>query len=1187
MSSLPKRWVTISFARLIACAFAVGLSLACAAPAFAGRLNASALQDGKTYDRFIVRFNKNAPERSNAAARRQLLDAVGRGNGVGIGQLRRLAVGADVIQTDRKLDRRAAQQLMQRLARNPHVEYVELDAIRRPSFTPNDTSYGSQWHYFEAAAGINLPAAWDKATGSGVVVAVIDSGVAPHSDLSPNIVAGYDFISDAGRARDGNGRDSNPNDEGDWTVADECEPGSLPEVSSWHGTHVAGTIAAVTNNAMGVAGVAFNAKVMPLRVLGKCGGSTSDIADAIVWAAGGTVSGVPANSNPAEVINLSLGGHGLCESTVQDAINMAVAAGTVVVVAAGNNGNEVANYSPANCSNVIAVAAVGRTGARASYSNNGSKIDVAAPGGSGGSNILSTLNTGSTTQLAESYAGYQGTSMAAPHVAGTVALMQSAKVNSPAVVEAVLKSTARAFPVPCSGCGTGIIDASAAITGAINPTLIIGDVTVTEGNSGTRLATFTVTLSQPVGTVVRYDIATANGTAAAGTDYVARSLIGQSMAAGVTSKTFTVTINGDTTSESTETFFVNLTNVVGVALADGQAIGTIFNDDPVPLDNGASITGISGVIGQQFLYSLAVPALASGLTFTTSGDSGDVDLYVKFGSAPTTTDFDCKSTTPTTEETCSISPAQTGIYYILLNAYSDISGVTLTGRYSLPSLSIADVAITEGDSGTKLASFTVKLSPASTEAVTYNISTANGTATAGSDYVAGNLTGQTIAAGQTSKTFVVAIKGDTTMEVNETFRVNLSTAVGAILADSQAIGTIINDDGPSLSIADASITEGDKGTRLATFTVKLSKAAASNVTYGIATANGTAIAGSDYVARNLIGETIAAGQTSRTFVVTLNGDTAAEADEAFQVNLKTVVGATIADSRAIGTIINDDANSDILWRNGSTGANTIWKSANSATIQSMMRLTDLAWKIVGVGDFNGDGKDDVLWRNSSTGANTIWKSANATTTQAMTGVSNLTWKIVGVGDFDSDGKDDVLWRNSSTGANAIWRSANSATPQLMTGVTNLAWKIVGVGDFDGDGKDDVLWRNSSTGANAIWRSANAATPQSMAGVTNLAWKIVGVGDFDGDSHDDVLWRQGTTGTDAIWRSANSATAQSMIGVTNLDWHIVGTGDYNGDGRADVLWRNFSTGANTIWKSANGSALQPVAAVTDLAWVVCP
>jgi hypothetical protein len=814
-------------------------------------------------------------------------------------------------------------------------------------------------------------------------------------------------------------------------------------------------------------------------------------------------------------------------------------------------------------------------------------IDVAAPGGGSGSTVLSTLNTGSTTQNAESYAGYQGTSMAAAHVAGTVALMQSASVNTPAVVEAVLKSTARTFPVACSGCGTGIIDASAAITAAINPALIISDATVTEGNSGTRLATFTVTLSRPVGTAVSYDIASANGTATAGSDYVASSLPGQSMAAGVTSKTFTVTINGDTTPESTETFFVNVTNVVGVAVADGQAMGTISNDDPVPLDNGTSVTGISGVIGKQFLYSMTVPATASGLTFTTTGDSGDVDLYVKFGSPPTTTDFDCSSTTPTAAETCSISPAQTGIYYILLNAYSDISGVTLTGRYTTPSLSIDDIAIIEGDSGTKLATFTVKLSQAATSAVTYNIATANGTASAGSDYVARSLTGESIAAGLTSKTFAVTINADTTAEANETFLVNLSTPVGAALADDQAIGTIINDDGPTLSIADVSIAEGDKGTRLVTFTVKLSKPAPSSVTYNIATANGTAAAGSDYVARNLIGETIAAGLTSKTFVVTLNGDTAAESDETFVVNLNAAVGATIVDSQAIGTIINDDANSDIFWRNGSTGANTRWKSANSATIQSMTGVTDLAWKIVGVGDFDGDGKNDVLWRNSNTGANAIWKSANSATPQPIAGVSNLAWKIVGVGNFDGDGKDDVLWHNTTTGANSIWKSANSATPQLMTGVSNLAWKIVGVGDFDGDGKDDVLWRNSSTGANTIWKSANGATIQAMAGVSDLARKIVGVGDFDGDGHDDVLWRHSSTGVDAIWRSANSATPQSMIGVANLDWHIVGTGDYNGDGRADVLWRNFSTGANTIWKSANGSTPQSVTALTDLAWVVCP
>jgi serine protease len=1195
MSSFSKPWVAIPIASLMTCAFAVGLSLAFTAPAFAGRLNASALQDGGTYDRFIVRFRKDAPERNSVAARQQSLDAAGRGHGVRVGQLRRLAMGADVVKTDRKLGRVAAERLMQRLARNPDVEYVELDAIRRPSFTPNDPSYASQWHYFEATAGINLPAAWDKATGNGVVVAVIDTGITPHSDLTPNIVAGYDFISDAATARDGNGRDANPNDEGDWTAADDCGEGEPAENSSWHGTHVAGTIAAVTNNAKGVAGVAFNAKVMPLRALGKCGGYTSDIADAIIWASGGAVTGVPANPNPAEVINMSLGGPGTCDATSQAAINMAVAAGTVVVVAAGNDNSDVSGFSPASCSNVITVAAVGRNGARAIYTNRGSKVDVAAPGGSSGGTVLSTLNSGRTTQAAESYAGYQGTSMATPHVAGTVALMQSAKANSPAVVEAILKSTARAFPNSCESCGAGIIDASAATTAAIHPVLIIGDVTVTEGNSGTRLATFTVSLSQPIATVVRYDIATADGTAygsaTAGSDYVASSLTGQSMAAGVTSKTFTVAINGDTAPEATEPFFVNVTNAVGVVVADGQAVGTILNDDPVPVENDVPVTEIEAGIGQQLLYSFEVPVGASDLTFTTSGGMGDVDLFVKFGSAPSTSVFDCSSTGPTTDETCNIPTPQAGTYYILLDAYADILGVMLTSQYEMPTLSMGpDVVIAEGNSGTKLATFTVRLSRASTSPVTYDIATTSGgspEATAGSDYVARSLTGETIAPGQTTKTFTVAINGDSTREPNEPFWVRLETVVGADLQLYYAAGTIINDDGPTLSIADVSITEGDKGTRLATFIVKLSEAAASDVTYDIYTSDGTAVGYLDYAPQYLAVETIAPGQTSRTFAVPIYGNTRVEANKNFQVNLFARAGATIADSQAIGTIVNDDTNSAIIWRNSRTGANILWKSANAATTQAMTGVTNLAWKIVGIGDFDGDSKDDVLWRNGSTGANTLWKSANAATTQAMTGVTNLAWKIVGVGDFDGDGKDDVLWRNSSTGANTIWRSANAAMTQAMTGVTNLAWKIVGVGDFDGDGKDDVLWRNTSTGADTIWRSADPATTQAMTGVTNLAWKIVGVGDFNGDGQHDVLWRNGSSGGNTIWTSANSNSLLTIPGVTNLDWRIVGTGDYNGDGQADVLWRNVSTGANTIWKSADASTLQSVAAVTDLDWAVAP
>jgi cysteine-rich repeat protein len=222
-------------------------------------------------------------------------------------------------------------------------------------------------------------------------------------------------------------------------------------------------------------------------------------------------------------------------------------------------------------------------------------------------------------------------------------------------------------------------------------------------------------------------------------------------------------------------------------------------------------------------------------------------------------------------------------------------------------LTIADVAIAEGNSGTTPATFTVKLSKPSGSPVTYTIATANGTATAGSDYVASSLGTQTIAAGATSKTFVVSINGDATAEASETFNVNVSNVTGAEIGDGQARGTIVNDDSPpQLSIANVSVTEGNSGTRLATFTVQLSRAASSPVSYNIATANGTATAGSDYEARSLVAETIPTGSSSRTFAVTINGDMTYESNETFTVNVTNVAGATVSDGQALGTIIDDD-----------------------------------------------------------------------------------------------------------------------------------------------------------------------------------------------------------------------------------------------------------------------------------------
>ncbi|QJT04806.1 S8 family serine peptidase [Streptomyces asoensis] len=421
---------------------------------------------GTPAERLIVGYKSGAAEaRSNPAAE---ADAAAKGEKTGedVDFQRRLGTGAALVDLGDDLTKADVADVVAQYRADPQVAYVVPDRLNKPKADPNDTEYTKQWDLFESTAGMNVPGAWATSTGTGVTVAVIDTGYVAHTDLAANIVGGYDFIADTAVSVDGDGRDSNPADPGDYYAANECGSGIPAGNSSWHGTHVAGTIAAVTNNNKGVAGIAYGAKISPVRVLGKCGGYDSDIIDAITWASGGTVSGVPANSNVAKVINMSLGGDGACTSATQSAITAAVNRGTTVVVAAGNESDNVANHSPGNCNNVISVAATNRTGAKASYSNYGSLVDISAPGGqtsTGTANgILSTLNSGTKTPSSESYAYYQGTSMATPHIAGLVALVKSANsALTPAQIETAIKNNARALPGACSGgCGAGLADAA-------------------------------------------------------------------------------------------------------------------------------------------------------------------------------------------------------------------------------------------------------------------------------------------------------------------------------------------------------------------------------------------------------------------------------------------------------------------------------------------------------------------------------------------------------------------------------------------------------------------------------------------------------------------------------------------------------------------------------------------------------
>lgn len=394
-----------------------------------------------------------------------------------------------ILRVSRNLDVKQLNAVIAAWQHIPGVERVEADARMYSTTTPNDTYYDNQWDLMGYGSvfdgnnnyGIGVEAAWNAGyTGADVVVAVLDTGILNHPDLVGKVVDQYDFIHDVAVANDGNGRDSNASDEGDFVTLAEstdetgglwgCDVGD----SSWHGTHVAGTIAAVTNNTTGVAGIARDANLIIGRVLGKCGGYTSDIAAAIRWAAGLTVIGLPTTSYPADVINMSLGGYGACESDgiYQSAIDAAVAAGTTVVVAAGNSNDDASDYSPASCNNVITVASTAGNGKRAYYSNYGVAVDVAAPGGdyTVDTMILSTHHTGATTPASGTYAySYmQGTSMAAPHVAGLAALWYDLDPTAtPAQIEDWIKTTTQSFPTDTAatgcasrGCGAGIISAA-------------------------------------------------------------------------------------------------------------------------------------------------------------------------------------------------------------------------------------------------------------------------------------------------------------------------------------------------------------------------------------------------------------------------------------------------------------------------------------------------------------------------------------------------------------------------------------------------------------------------------------------------------------------------------------------------------------------------------------------------------
>jgi serine protease len=393
--------------------------------------------------------------------------------------------GAWIVDLPAEVDMATARAIAAALQSSGVARLAAPDVRARPMASPDDAFFasGDQWYLKDKAstgyAGIDAAHAWDITTGSpSMVIAVVDTGILAHPDLAGRILAGYDFVSDVTSANDGNGRDADATDPGDWRTAGLCPaPFNTRDNSDWHGTMVAGVIAADTNNAIGVSGVDWNAQIVPARALGRCGGDFSDIMDAMTWAAGLKVPGVPVNPHPAKVINLSVGGEGPCDAQIQAILDEIVDAGVFIAVSAGNDNANADDHAPASCAGVSTVAATDQFGARTSYSNYSVSMDISAPGGDSARNgpndvITTTWSSGTTVAQGSTYAAAEGTSFSAPLVAGVAALMLAVNpALTPSQLKALMAQTASPFAAGSDCvflhiCGAGIVNAFDAVKAA-------------------------------------------------------------------------------------------------------------------------------------------------------------------------------------------------------------------------------------------------------------------------------------------------------------------------------------------------------------------------------------------------------------------------------------------------------------------------------------------------------------------------------------------------------------------------------------------------------------------------------------------------------------------------------------------------------------------------------------------------
>ena len=674
------------------------------------------------------------------------------------------------------------------------------------------------------------------------------------------------------------------------------------------------------------------------------------------------------------------------------------------------------------------------------------------------------------------------------------------------------------------------------------PAVFINNVTVTEGNTGTTPATFTVTLTATSAQTVTVDYATADGTATAPSDYA--SATGTvTFAPGVVTQTVSILVQGDTVDEVNETFFVNLSNPIGATCTGGdcQGQGTITdNDGPSLFINDVTVTeGNSGTTPATFTVTMSA---ASGQTVTVNYATAD-------GTATGGTDYNPTSGTLTfapgvVTQTVTVTVNSDTIdesnetFFVNLSAPTnatctggDCQGQgTITDDDASPTLSINDVSVVEGNSGTTPAVFTITLTGPTGQTVTVNYATADGTATTPSDYISVATTTVTFAPGQTSKQVTITVTGETVPEANETYTVNLSNAVNATISDAQGVGTIVNDDGnvPAISINDVTVPEGTGVTTTATFIVTLSLASGQTVTVDYATANGTATAPSDYTSATGT-VTFAPGTTTQTVNISVVGDTLDEPDETFFVNLSNATNATISDAQGVGTITDNDGGPSL--------------SINDVTVPEGTGVTTTATFTITLSATSGQTVTvDYATANGTATAPSDYASVATTTVTFAPGTTTQTVNISVVGDT-LDEPDETFFVNLSNATNATISDAqgvgtitdndgasatlsiNDVTVPEGTGVTTSATFTITLSAASGQTVTvDYATANGTATAPADYTSVATTTVTFAPGTTTQTVNISVVGDTL-DEPDETFF--------VNLSNANNATISDAQGVGTI------------------------------------------------------